>query len=66
MRKEKVFLPSEMKEEIELSLDTLEGKGSPFLKAAVRKIRTDLNKGKVLKDLEFEVDGENSLYRLSK
>ncbi len=66
MRKEKVFLLSEMKEEIELSLDTLEGKGSPFLKVAVRKIRTDLNKGKVLKDLEFEVDGENSLYRLSK
>ena len=66
VRKEKVIFPSEMKEEIELILDVLKEKGSPFLKAAARKIRAGLNKGKVLKDLEFELDGENSLYRLSK
>jgi len=59
MRKERSILTFEMKEEIELLLDALREKGSPFLKSAIKRIRADLNKGEMFKALGFEIEGDN-------
>jgi hypothetical protein len=56
MQEEKVALPSGIQEELRLLLDTFEVKGSPFLKAVVKKVRKDLRRGDVFKNLGFEVD----------
>ncbi len=48
-----------MKEEIELLLDALREKGSPFLKSAIKRIRADLKKGELFKALGFEIEGDN-------
>ena len=45
-----------MKDEIELLLDALEAKSSPFLKAALKRVRKELNKGEIFKDVGFEVE----------
>ena len=58
MERENVILTSEMKDEIELLLDALETKGSPFLKAAIKRVRKELNKGEIFKDMGFEIEGE--------
>jgi len=60
---ESVFLPSEMKEEIGLLLDDFEVKGSRFLNAAVKKLRNDLNKGELFKNVVFEREADNSKIR---
>jgi hypothetical protein len=57
MQEEKVALPSGMQEELQLLLDVLEEKGSPFLKAALKKVRKDLREGAIFKKLGFEIDG---------
>jgi len=59
MRKERPILTFEMKEEIELLLDALREKGSPFLKSAIKRIRSDLKKGELPKSLGFEIEGDN-------
>jgi hypothetical protein len=59
MRKERSILTFEMKEEIELLLDALREKGSPFLKSAIKRIRADLKKGELFKALGFEIEGDN-------
>jgi hypothetical protein len=56
MERENVILTSEMKDEIELLLDALEAKSSPFLKAALKRVRKELNKGEIFKDMGFEVE----------
>jgi len=56
MEGERIILSSEMREEIELLLDGFEAKGSSSLKAAMKKVRVGLNKGKMLKDTGFEIE----------
>lgn len=57
MEGERVIFPSEIKAEIELLFGDFEAKGSPFLKAAMKKARRDLNKGEIIEQVGFEIEG---------
>jgi hypothetical protein len=56
MEGERVIFPSEIKAEIELLFGDFEAKGSPFLKAAMKKARRDLNKGEIIEQVGFEIE----------
>ena len=59
MERGDVILPSEMKDEIVLLLDEFEAEGSPFLKAAMKRIRKELNGEEIFKDMGFEIEGDS-------
>ena len=61
MERGDVILTSEIKDEIVLLLDEFEAEGSPFLKAAMKRIRKELNGGEIFKDMGFEIEGDSLL-----
>jgi hypothetical protein len=58
MERGDVIFTSEIKDEIALLLDECEAEGSPFLKAAMKRIRKELNGGALFKDMGFEIEGD--------
>ena len=59
MEEVSAVLPSELMGEIKVLIDDFEEKGSPFLKAALKRVRMDLQEGIPLKDLGFEVEEDS-------
>ena len=59
MERGDVIFTSELKDEIFLLLDEFEAKGSPFLKTVIKRVRKEMNKGEIFKDMGFEIKGDS-------